>query len=48
MKSAAVAVSVLLSTNMKDMINDIEQRDKKVEENKRRWVFKSVTVKKDF
>lgn len=27
-----MAISVLLSTNMKDMINDIKQRDKKVEE----------------
>lgn len=31
-KSAAIAVSVLLSANMKDMINNIKQRDKKVEE----------------
>lgn len=31
-KIAAMAISVLLSTNMKDMINDIKQRDKKVEE----------------
>lgn len=32
MKSAAIGVSVLLGANMKDMINNIKQRDKKVEE----------------
>lgn len=31
-KIAAMVISVLLSTSMKDMINDIKQRDKKVEE----------------
>lgn len=31
-KIAAMPISVLLSTSMKDMINDIKQRDKKVEE----------------
>lgn len=47
-KIAAMAISVQLSTNMKNMINDIKQRDKEVEEVKRRQVFKSVTVQKDF
>lgn len=40
-RSAALLVSVLLGTNVKDMINDIKQRDKKVEEKNLRKVDKS-------
>ena len=40
-KGAAIVVSMLLSANMKDMINDIKQRDKKVEEKNLREVDRS-------
>jgi len=40
-KSAALLVSVVLGASMKDMINDIRQRDKKVEEKNLKKVDRS-------
>ena len=43
-KSAALLVSVVLGASMKDMINDIRQRDKKVEEKNLKKVDRSWSL----